>query len=147
MKKSRNGLDAFDVQDVHEKTPRCPRVEEFPELGKTLMLVGEDELVTSREEIEIAFDYPLMRPTSLTFTSKGGFTLSKLWECVYDGYLAIYAREEQTSPTKVADIPRVIMNRPATLGDYGIYGHDIGDLYFEAFEEVKPGAFRLAIGS
>ncbi len=40
-----------------------------------------------------------------------------------------------------------MLNRKRSNGKYGIWGHDIDDLYLEGATEVKPGEFELAIGS
>ena len=139
-------IQTFMVRYTQDSFEGCPPVVGFTELGNLLTLVGEDRVVTERKEIQIKFDYPLTNPVMLTFHSPTGFTLSKFWEAVYQGYVAIYAEEEQASPPKY-DESSMLINRPTTTGKYGIRGHVIEDLALEGFVEVKPGVFELHIGS
>lgn len=107
----------------------CPRVVEAAEYGPEV-IVGGDQKVTDRNIIVIHFEYPLNRPTSFEFQSPEGegFTYYDFWRHVYAGYKAIYADDK-------------------LMGSYGIWGHDIGDLFLEAFTEFRPGEYRLHMGS
>lgn len=102
-----------------------PAVVDFLWLGKTVELVGGDRQITDREEIEIKFDYPLRKPVIFTYQNKGGFTLSKFWECVYFGYVAIYGDEAK----------------------YGVWGHVLDGLFIEEVFEEFPGEYSMFIGS
>ena len=138
----------FDVVIDGEKGKWTPLIESFPELGKTQSIAGGDKQLTSLEEIQIRFDYPLREPVTFSYKNKGGFTLSTFWEAVYSGYLVIYYEEDETAPVKADQIDRgMVMNRPKTDGKYGVWGHDMGDLLLERIVEVSPGLFSLSIGS
>jgi hypothetical protein len=91
------------------------------------VLNGSD-LISRRKSIEIQFDYPLgSAPTFVLKRRTGakGITRRAFAAFVQRTYRKIYANEER----------------------YGIWGHDIGDLVLECTAEVKPGKFKLGIGS
>lgn len=62
-------------------------------------------------------------------------------------YEHIYEVESKTS--KLSEkIPEnsMLLNRPKTDGEFGVWGHDIGDLRFEVLE-IENGIIKLFIGS
>ena len=89
--------------------------------------------ITKLEEIIIHFDYPLSSPVDLKFTHSCGFTRKDFYNAVRKGYKKIYKKED--NPGRVFE------------GQYGIWGHDLCDLYLEGFTEKKPGYFILSVGS
>jgi hypothetical protein len=133
----------FNISKYPER-PTAPRVIDFPTHHDKVV---DNKKLTEREEIEIIFSYPLKKPTSMKFSFKGGFTLEKFWECVYMGYLVIYNEEPEPEHEHGDGITVGLLNRPETDGKYGIWGHDIDDLFLEGYAEVKPGVFELAMGS
>jgi hypothetical protein len=135
-----------DMEDFAE--PMSPAVADFPELGKTQHITGGDRQLTNLEEIRIRFDYPLNSPVFFSFKNAGGFTLSKFWECVYLGYLVIYSDEDETALLTAEDLrPTWRHARPSTDGKYGIWGHDMDELFLEEIQEKAPGEFWIFIGS
>ena len=62
-----------------------------------------------------------------------GFTRKDFYNAVRKGYKKIYKKED--NPGRVFE------------GPYGIWGHDLCDLYLEGFTEKKPGYFILSVGS
>ena len=70
-------------------------VVDWPDIaaGK-IQLLKPDESVTSRQDIEVRFDYPLDRPATFAFHNDGGFTRSDLFRVIYEGYKRIYDAEE-----------------------------------------------------
>ena len=85
----------------------------------------DDEWVTSREDIDMVFDFPLQKPVRLSFHHPGGFTVLSFYDAVSKGYKQILKHPE----------------------DFGYIGGRRQGLVLEGFEKVAPGEFRLHIGS
>ena len=137
---------SFDILDAEYEFgggSRCPRVEEFPEITPEMISDG-NPVVTELEHISIMFDYPLSQPTTREFFNPGGFTCYDFYQAVHEGYVKIYA--EEAAADDAGTIPGMI-NRAASHGPHGIWGHDLGDLFLEGFREVRPGHFKLGMGS
>lgn len=81
--------------------------------------------VTLYEKIHITFNYPIAKEVVFAFEHKGGFTMKDFIASVRKGYRTIFKEAEK----------------------YGVWGHDIGDLYVEGIEEPTPGMFTLLMGS
>jgi len=99
------------------------------------------DVITKLEEIIIHFDYPLSSPVDLKFIHLCGFTRKDFYNAVRKGYKKIYKKED--NPGRVPGL----LNRAKCEGPYGIWGHDLCDLYLEGFTEKKPGYFILSVGS
>ena len=104
-----------------------------------------DTVVTDLAEIYIEFDYPLNNPVIIKFTNDGGFTVRDFAKAVHKGYTKIYAEEEAA----VGDPGHVpgLLNRDRSSGPYGIWGHDLRDLFLEGFTMKSPGLYELIVGS
>jgi hypothetical protein len=140
-------ITSFDILDAEYEFDggfRCPRVEEFPEITEEMISDGNPR-VTELERITIEFDYPLSQPTTREFFKQGGFACYDFYQAVYEGYVKIYA-EEEAAVGDPGHIPGMF-NRAASHGPHGIWGHDLGDLCLEGFQETQPGYFTLGIGS
>lgn len=115
------------------------------------LLVDGDQFVISDTSIKIKFSYPLNGDYHFDFHSDVGFTRRALVEAIVKTYVRIYAEEEKTirdTPVIPLDQRRVIANRNATDGKYGIWGHDIGDLVIEGIEyDTRAKVVSLSIGS
>jgi len=120
-----------------------PRIDGFDENKDKV--VNPDELVTGEKEIEIVFDYPLSQEAVLKFKSENGFTRKDFLVAVRDGYRQIY-REEDEVCGETGSVPG-LLNRDKSNGPHGIWGHVIGDLFFEGYQQVGPAKFTLVIGS
>jgi hypothetical protein len=115
-------IDAHvDSEEIHEGNP--------------------DELVSDKEAIVINFNYPLTDATKFTFTHEGGFTLKDFVHSVHEGYQKIYDSEKDPGCI------RMTYNRSKSTGPYGIWGHELGNLYLESYKEIEPGVFSLGMGS
>jgi hypothetical protein len=120
---------------------------DYPQIGRKLELKDGLRAISIKPSILIEFDYPLNNPVTIEFFrhDKAAFTLCDLFRCVYNGYKQIYAAEPEPSEQERA--ASNLYNRPTTHDPYGIWGHDLGDLFFEGYEETEPGKFVLHIGS
>lgn len=90
------------------------------------------EKVWRGKNIYIEFDYPLSRSVTFIYTRAGGWTLGQVIQKVIDGYQTIYNDDD----------------KPGC--DYGIWGHNIGDLVLEGLtiSSAKSWAkVRLSVGS
>ena len=123
----------------------CANVCDFPLLTddpKQVTLVDGGKQITAATEITIYFDYPISNPVEFKTQNPKGFTRLDLYRAIYAGYKTIY--DAETDPGTVA--PNML-NRAQSKGPYGIWGHYMEDLCIEGVEEVRPGYFRLLIGS
>jgi len=89
-------------------------------------------IVLPCREIIVVADYPLAKEFEFKLVSDAptGFTRAEIARKISTLYQEIYAKEEQT--TKAPIIPleerKGLINRNKTNGEYGIWGHDLGDL-------------------
>ena len=137
-------IRSFDINYPDYPEPSCPGVCDFPDV-KPEDIVGGNTQVTELERISITFGYPLSQPTTLEFFNPGGFTCYDFYKAVYEGYVTIYAEEEQAVGNP-GYIPGML-NRSVSQGPHGIWGHDMEDLFLEGFREATPGCFVLSMGS
>ncbi|MFX1385093.1 MAG: hypothetical protein ACFFBP_21935 [Promethearchaeota archaeon] len=109
-------------------------------------LLNPDEIVIKDEQIRIRFTYPLSAKVEIEFQNKGGFSEKDLFRYIYKGYTKIYDEENQ-------DIGRFDniskgLNRPETQGRYGIWGHELGDLFIEeVWYNSRVKIVSLIVGS
>ena len=81
-----------------------------------------------------------------TNEQKGGFSRKDLFHYIYEEYKNIYDEEEQ----QVGDPGTYenLYNRKKSEGPYGIWGHQLGDLYLESIRhDPKTKIVNLDIGS
>jgi len=125
-------------------TRTCPHIASFEQ--EEDRIIGPNVMVCKREEIEITFDYPLGHEVTLKFRNQGGFNRRDFLRAVAQGYRQIYREEDEAvgDPGQVSD---TCINRGFSKGPHGIWGHYMGDLFFEGYAQPKPGKFTLSIGS
>jgi hypothetical protein len=104
--------------------------------GKKL-IGGMDGLKTSCFPLPVSgvvkIDYPLTNPDYLEIEAEHTFG-GLLWE-IANRYREIYAGEDKTATEVESPNPQLI-NRGRSNGNYGIWGHDLEDLYFERLQIV-----------
>jgi hypothetical protein len=83
-----------------------------------------DAVVTIEPDINIEFDYPIKQAIQFPYHHDGGFTLKDVLLSVQDGYKKIYADEEK----------------------YGVWGHEVHDLFIESVEAATPTLIVLSVG-
>src|SRR5439155_1372590 len=113
-----------------------------------------DEIVILDNRIKIAFSYPLNDEFFFDFYSDGGFKRKQLVELIAQTYKKIYQEEDETIkeqkviPVETRMEKGGLLNRNQSDGTYGIWGHDIGDLWLEGIEyDPKTQTVSLSIGS
>jgi hypothetical protein len=109
-----------------------------------------DEIVLDFKDVELEIDYPLNEIYRGKLTSNKGFTRKELITEISKRYHQIYEEEEATAKTKT--IPREkrkgLINRNDTDGKYGIWGHDLSDLFMTGIDvyKTKEGNIVLRLG-
>lgn len=109
------------------------------------LCMDKDEIVLTNEQIVMRDDEPLEpnKPKHVTLIldypldddyefkiypdDKRGFTRGHLIREIKRTYDRVYAEEEETTTVPVGNIPGML-NRVSTDGNYGVWGHDLGDL-------------------
>lgn len=116
------------------------------------------ELVTSFGKPAIKhFDEPITGVVNITYplTNATKFkvkNITTVGELLYDiarEYERIYEDEEKSTrePILAEEDRGSFINRNTTNGTYGIWGHDIGDLFIEGVEITKDCNINLLMGS
>ena len=96
-------------------------------------LFNKDEIVIKDTVIKIIIDYPLTNQFEFSLTSAKGFTRQQLLLEISNHYYKLYVEEEKTATIKTVPIAKrtTMYNRNQTNGKYGIWGHDIADLFLD----------------
>lgn len=102
-----------------------PNEEELEDANRFIKVDARKIKVTNRNQIEIAFQYPLEHPITMNFGYPGGFSLEEFCEAVRKGYQHIYDRPDE----------------------YGVWGHGPDDLFLENISEEEPSLFVIGVGS
>lgn len=132
------------------------------------VLVDPDALVIPEDTISVLIDYPLENSTKVVLRCQGGFTRQDLVQRLQSAYTTIYEEEARTSTIVpesmrsanerwLAEHPEAtpeerrqhsskLLNRVATDGTFGIYGHDQGDLVLVEMR-FKNGDYTLLVDS
>lgn len=103
-------------------------------------LQNPDEKVIDKSYIRVLFDYPLETEHILTLVPPDGkeyFTRASLGKAIALKYQEIYDEEEKTTELPVETLAQrmakegkecYLINRAETNGNWGIWGHALGDL-------------------
>lgn len=106
---------------------------------------GLDEPVLEPESINVLFDYPFKVSHNVKFTPddpKIGFTRRELLDKICWQYVKIY--ESENDPGHIPGM----LNRAESVGDYGIWGHDMSDLILNAvYLPEGKNIWKLSIDS
>lgn len=113
-------------------------------------LKDPDNIVLPYPQVNLIIDYPVSNPVTVVLENAGeGFSLRSLIAAISDKYHEIYKEEEATANTKTTPIEqrKTLLNRNQTDGKYGIWGHDISDLFLTEIEVYQHnGAIYLKLG-
>jgi hypothetical protein len=158
------------IDDCSPKITDCLGEQMWQDFDEKGAFIKHDEVVITDKDIKVSFDYPLKQKFLFDFHSDQGFTRKQLVELIANTYKNIYEEEERTAneyeytykneadeacicTSKVIPIDiRVqmgsLMNRNRTDGKYGIWGHDIEDLWLEGISyNPQTMIVSLSIGS
>lgn len=149
--------------DYNESTNQCalfnqkqlcsPSINDWLNQKDQFNLESPNEIVIPEQKISIAIDYPVRDRYTFDFdaNTEQGFTREFLIDCICSQYKKIY--EEENAVCKVSSIDERmrmggLINRESTDGPYGIWGHDIDDLYLEGITyHASTKMVILSIGS
>lgn len=110
-------------------------------------MINPSEKIIRANTITIVYDYPLSVEVKIRHTRIGGWTRRALYNVIREDYTNIYKTEEETAGGDPGHIPGML-NRAQSNGDYGIWGHDIGDLVIEGIRySEKTKTVHLEMGS
>ncbi len=111
-------------------------------------LIDPDEIVIAEAEVILIIDYPLSKATKfvLKATNKG-FTRKELLRGISQKYHEIYKIEESTATVKTIPLEKRVglSNRNQTDGEFGIWGHDLGDLDLSEIDVYKDKDGKIHI--
>jgi len=108
-------------------------------------ILNGTDMVTYEEFISILFTYPLSNSVMFTSYKRGGFTREDFFDAIRSGYKNIYHDEDEA--TTCEEKNPFLFNRGSTDGPYGIWGHDLEDLYIEGITKSDKGYYELTVGS
>ena len=114
---------------------------------------NKDELVIQSKTVKLIIDYPMRSPYEeiIASASGDGFTRAELTMIIAGRYQAVYEEEARTSSVGLkshSSSGMFSLNRHATNGRYGIYGHEICDLLLHSVHHNKlTNEIRLGIDS
>jgi hypothetical protein len=102
-------------------------------------IIGADDVVLNDKKVQLVIDYPLKKMVSFILEAQNGFTLRELIFLIQKKYLEIYKDEEESATIKTLPMDKRVglSNRNETNSKYGIWGHDLIDLYLTDIEVYK----------
>jgi hypothetical protein len=111
-------------------------------------LIDPEEIVIAESEAILIIDYPLSKEKKFVLKStSNGFTRKQLLQEISRKYHEIYEIEESTATVKT--VPREkrvgLSNRNQTDGEFGIWGHDLGDLDLSEIDVYKDKDGKIHI--
>ena len=116
------------------------------------MLFDNGDVIPEGTPVKVTIDYPLTNP--VTFEVPFFTGLHPVLNTICEKYREIYREEEETSSVEAGPVGQlnnsrvIIMNRRMTNGKYGIWGHDISELYIEKLElDTAKKELILYVGS
>lgn len=114
-------------------------------------LIDGDEIVLPYPKVSIIADYPLNKPAIFELKAgKAGFSRREIIQHIGKIYHHIYETEEASAKTKTVPLEKRtgLINRNVTDGEYGIWGHDLSDLYLSYIEvhQHPSGTIYLILG-
>ncbi len=102
-------------------------------------VISVDEVILNDKKVQLIIDYPLKKPASFELVNEKGFTRRDLILAIQEKYKQVYKEEEESAATKTIPMNsrEGLSNRNETNGKYGIWGHDLTDLYLTDVEVYK----------
>jgi hypothetical protein len=133
----------LDLDDPDDKSD-CDDDSELPAAK-----IDFDEVVIDESSIKINYSYPFKNLRTATYECRTGFTRNLLIKIICAKYHAIYNEELQLNKILVEEMKAKGLNagyKHGTLGEWGIYGHSIGQLVLHSMQ-LKNGVWELGIDS
>jgi hypothetical protein len=119
----------------------------YQEENIDLSEISSEVLVPDNEMILVQFDYPLENAVRVRF--QGPLTKDQVHTKIMETYARIYKEEEETSDIAVVPLDQRVglINRNTTNGKYGIWGHDLDELYVRRMYRDIDGVYYLGVDS
>lgn len=141
--------------DQSGQVQECPpSIADWPSAKAGYNLSNADDIVIEGSDgFHITFSYPLKESHTFPYQPDRpeGATREYVIDCICNKYHEIYKEENAASPPSTFEERMKrggLMNRERTTGPYGIWGHDLGDLYLEGINYVSSlRTITLDIGS
>lgn len=113
-------------------------------------MLKKDTVIIPKPAITVAFDYPLREQYNFEIRADDeavGFKKAELAYKIAHVYEFIYHSEANSAPDPGRAHPRML-NRGISDGDFGIWGHDLEDLYLtDMFYNPKDDIYYLSVSS
>ena len=102
-------------------------------------IIDADEIVLNDKKVQLIIDYPLKKSVIYKLENDKGFSRKDLILAIQEKYKEIYKIEEETAKIKTIPVNNRegLLNRNETDGKFGIWGHDLSDLYLTDIEVYK----------
>ena len=106
-------------------------------------VVPSDTIMEASPTLRFNITYPLTKPFEFNQTHGDGrgWTQVEFVEALRQSYVRIY--ESEPDPGHVPGM----LNRSISQGPYGIWGHDLSDLFLEGAVRLGDGSWTLLVGS
>lgn len=129
-------LFAPSEEEIAEgETEPCPDVRVIDLPDALARMIEPGRMVAETPGAVLILDYPLGVLAERMLTPRNGhtFTAGEIVAAIGETYRAVYAAEtaSQSAPTPPFGERGQLLNRPPSNGTFGIWGHDIEDLYIE----------------
>ncbi|MEM6972206.1 MAG: hypothetical protein AAF577_05310 [Pseudomonadota bacterium] len=122
-----------DIADGYDEPEEAVQIAALPDALDRMAEPGTK--AAEAEKAVIFIDYPLSEVAEVTLSPADGkaFTTGEIVAAIGEAYRAIYEAEgaSQTSPTPSMSERGQFLNRPPSHGTFGVWGHDLEDLYLE----------------
>lgn len=102
-------------------------------------IIDADKIVLNDKKVQLIIDYPLKKSVIFKLENDKGFSRKDLILAIQEKYKEIYKTEEETAKIKTIPVNNRegLSNRNETNGKFGIWGHDLSDLYLTDIEVYK----------
>lgn len=136
-----------------QETPVAPHIETWFEDKAEINVHHAKKIVIPQQTVSIQFRYPFSDTFTFEFKADTaeGFTLAYLIDCICRKYKEMYDEENSAVQVSTAEERLArggLLNREKTNGKFGIWGHDISDLYLEGITyNASNNTVVLSIGS
>lgn len=108
--------------------------------------LNPEEEILPAGEYHLVINYPLSRSYKESITFSNPVKRKEIAEIIVNAYNKIYKVEDKTSKRSISHIPGML-NRVHTDGDYGIWGHDLGDLYLHSIYVDENNVITCSVDS
>jgi hypothetical protein len=121
-------------------------IEQYDEYKGVIEHLKPEEEILPAGVYTLKVDYPLNTPMYDTHTFSGPITREEMVKWIVDSYRYIYDMEKKTSSIEEGYVPGTL-NRSETDGEFGIWGHVLGDLDLHTIWVDENNIITLGVDS